>query len=210
MKKIVSLSLTLLMLSILFAGCAGRENSQTTAAADQTTTAQPITASIIQPSLQEVADAMEAVGITDWDGSFKNLSFEQRTALEQYFAKFKGKDVKFSDAGVFYPNLNTPALQVPWAENGILKRVPEPAFGDIFTSSVEEKSVSVSFVNVTAEAIAAYVAQLKAAGLTQNVTEYTSSCCGTVFEADNGSGVKVEMKSKLVAQAITTVTVTVT
>jgi len=163
-----------------------------------------------QPTLQVLSDAFKAVGITNWDGSYKNLTFEQRTALEQYFANERKENIRFTDEGVLYADLSKIPLSESWAENGILKLAPEPGFGAVFTSWVEQKAVSVSFAEVPEAVIANYIAEVKAAGFSHVTAESTSVCCGLVFEADNSNGIKIALASKFAGtQPVTTIRVSI-
>ena len=190
------------MLIAVLSGCSAETKESTTAAVSETAKVYGVK----QPSQEKLLEAFEAVGIENWDGSYKNLTFEQRTSLEQYFAKKWSEDVKFSDEGVRYVE-NTVPLKGSWAENKILKLAPDPKFDSILASSVEADTVSVSYTNVTAEEIKRYTGEIKAAGFDKILEEYTSSCCGIVFRAQNKDGVTVSLSSKLIAQAVTTIVV---
>jgi hypothetical protein len=187
-----------------------QDNANAESTQNSTVIFKPAESEFRQPSLQALADAFVAVGITDWDGSYKNFTFEQRTALEQYFANQRQENVRFTDEGVLYEDENKVQLSGSWAGNDILKSAPEPDFGNVFTSRVEENSVSVSYAEVPDEKIEAYIEQVKAAGFNHISAEQTTICCGLAFEADNGNGAKVSLASKFAGtQPITTITVSI-
>jgi len=204
MKKAAAMFLCAMLIFGVDACSAEKKENRTTAITPVQSTTNAY--GVRQPSQEKLLEAFEAVGIENWDGSYKNLTFEQRTSLEQYFAKKWSEDVKFSDEGVRYVE-NTVPLKGSWAENKILKLAPDPKFDSILSSSVETDAVSVSYTNVTAEEIKRYTGEVKAAGFDKILEEYTSSCCGTVFRAQNEDGVTVSLSSKLIAQAVTTIVV---
>lgn len=203
MKKTVFIFICAVLIAG-FSGCSAEKKESTTAAVSETAKVYGVK----QPSQEKLLEAFEAVDIEAWDGNYKNLTFEQRTSLEQYFARKWSEDVKFSNEGVRYVE-NTVPLKGDWAENEILKLVPDPGFDSILASSVETDAVSVSYTNVTAEEIRRYTGEVKAAGFDKILEEYTSSCCGTVFRVQNKDGVTVSISSKLIAQAVTTIAVSV-
>lgn len=208
MKKSIFILLLCAALALCAAGCG--KNGQpgvTTQAPTVTQTEAPVR----QPSAQVLADALAAVGITDWEGNYKNLTFVQRTQLEQYFANERGENIRFTDEGCWYVNEDAVPLEGTWAQNAILSRAPEPSvFGvKVLTSRVEAKTVSVSYADVPAQKVTDYVALLKTAGFDHITADDTTTCCGTVFQADNGEGVRVSLASKFIGvQAVTTVSVT--
>lgn len=212
-KKVLHGLIIMTLVVSLTAGCSNSGAQKETAAdSTQGTTVlfAPTEPAVRQPSLQVLADAFAAVGIKDWDGSYKNFTFEQRTALEQYFANERGENVRFTDEGVLYEDENKVELSGTWVENSILNAAPEPDFGNVFTSRVEQDSVSVSYTEVPDEKIKAYIEQVKAAGFNHISAEQTTVCCGLAFEADNGNGIKVALASKFAGtQPVTTVTVSI-
>ena len=213
LKRILYSVFTFALILPLLAGC-GKNTAKNNDPADSTqgTTVlfAPTEPAVRQPSLQALADAFAAVGIKDWDGIYKNFTFEQRTALEQYFANERGENVRFTDEGVLYEDENKVELSGTWAENSILNAAPEPDFGNVFTSRVEQDSVSVSYAEVPEESIKTYIEQVKAAGFNRISAEQTTVCCGLAFEADNGNGIKVTLASKFTGtQPVTTVTVSI-
>ena len=213
LKRILYSVFTFALILPLLAGC-GKNTAKNNDPADSTqgTTVlfAPTEPAVRQPSLQVLADAFAAVGIKDWDGSYKNFTFEQRTALEQYFANERGEDVRFTDEGVLYEDENKVELSGTWGNNSILNAAPEPDFGNVFTSRVEQDSVSVSYAEVPEESIKTYIEQVKAAGFNRISAEQTTMCCGLAFEADNGNGIKVTLASKFTGtQPVTTVTVSI-
>ena len=213
LKKILYTAFAVALVLSMLAGC-GKNTAQKSNTADSTQGStvlfNPSEPAVRQPSLQALADAFAAVGITDWDGSYKNITFEKRTALEQYFANERGENIRFTDEGVLYEDENKVQLSGTWAENPILNKAPEPDFGNVFTSRVEQASVSVSYAEVPDEKIEAYIGKVKAAGFYHITADETTVCCGLAFEADNGNGVKVTLASKFAGtQAVTTVTVIV-
>ncbi len=208
MKKISAVFLCL-TLFFIFSGCSAEKNeSKTNPANTNQMLSGTATTAAIQPVQEKLLEAIAAAGIDDWDGNYKNLSFEQRTALEQYFAKTWSENVKFSDEGVVYVT-NTVPLEGDWPDNEILSLAPEPDFGNVFTSSVESKAVSVSFTNVSAEVMRNYIEKVKQAGFNNVTEDYTTACCGTAFKAENTDGVTVSLLSKFFLQPVTTITVSV-
>ncbi len=68
----------------------------------------------------------------------------------------------------------------------MLKDVPKPTFGSIFTSTVADTEVDVVYSGWTPEQFAQYLNMVKAAGFTKNAEEMTMMGI-TSYEADNGS-----------------------
>ncbi|GEM_PF-2324816 len=214
MKKRIVLYFTFLFTAVvlLAAGCSRKAGSETTAgpATGASRTAAATAPEIRQPSLEDLAQALEETGIRDWGGDYKKLTFEQRTALEQYFANRRHEDIRFTDEGVMYADARLKKPEKPWGEDDILKAAPEPDFGAVFTSWSGGKSVSMSYTEVAEETISAYIEKVKAAGFDRVTADSVSPCCGRVFEASNAGGVKVSLASKSAgSQPVTTVTVTV-
>jgi len=208
MKKSGLMLLLCAALVLVPAGCGRNAQPGVTT---QAPTVLQTEAPVRQPSAQVLADALAAVGITDWEGDYKKLTFVQRKQLEQYFANERGENIVFTDEGCWYVDENAVPLEGTWAQNAILNRAPEPSvFGvKVLTSRVEAKTVSVSYADVPAQKVADYIEQLKAAGFDHVTADDTTTCCGTVFQADNGKGVRVSLASKFIGvQAVTTVSVT--
>lgn len=196
---------------LLTAGCSHSDGSATTAGPVAGTSAAAVTApEIRQPSLEVLAQALKETGIRDWGGDYKKLTFEQRTALEQYFANRRNEDVRFTDEGVLYADARLKKPEKPWNEDAVLKAAPEPDFGEVFTSWSGGKSVSMSYTEVEEETISAYIEKVKASGFDRVTADSISPCCGKVFEASNARGVKISLASKSAgSQPVTTITVTV-
>ena len=68
----------------------------------------------------------------------------------------------------------------------MLKDVPKPTFGSIFTSTVADTEVDVVYSGWTPEQFAQYLNMVKAAGFTKNAGE-TNIMGISSYEADNGS-----------------------
>lgn len=211
MKKIFCSVIVCSVVLLVLSGCMklGVEESTTLEARQESTVIFKQTEPAVrQPSLQVLAEALAATGITDWDGSYKNLTVEQRTALEQYFSHERREDIRFTDEGVLYVDDTKTPLSEPWAENSLLSLAPEPDFGNVFASWVQPESISVSYTDVEELIVEAYITNAKASGFNKVTAERTSVCCGMVFEANNKDGVRLSLVSRFAgAQSVTTVTV---
>jgi len=73
-----------------------------------------------------------------------------------------------------------------WPESPLLKDVPKPAYGSIFTTDVSEDEVVVTYSGWSAEQFTDYVGIVKAAGFDRDVSEVNGFGVST-YEANNGN-----------------------
>ena len=157
----------------------GTQNSTTKAQAEATTIAG-------QPSQQEIFDILNGSGLDAWDGNWNNLTTEQRQAIESYYAAL-GQGIFFGENGfTFEEDGETVQLGGQWPDSPLLKDVPKPAFGSIFSSTVADDEVDVIYSGWTPEQLLTYVGMVKAAGFTKNAEEMNVMGMSS-YDADNGS-----------------------
>lgn len=152
---------------------------QTTAQGENTTVAG-------QPSQQEILDILSGSDLDDWDGNWDNLTAEQRQSIENYYAAL-GQGVYFGENGItFNDGDETLQLGGQWPDSPLLKDVPKPAFGTIFSVSMVEDEVTVTFSNWTPQQLTDYIGMVKAAGFTKDVEEVAAMGVSS-YQANNGS-----------------------
>ena len=156
-----------------------QDTDTTTVNSENTTTAG-------QPSQQEIFDILSNSDLDGWDGNWNNLTAEQKQAIENYYEAL-GQGIYFGENGfTFEEDGETVQLGGQWPSSPLLKDVPKPAFGSIFSSSVADDEVVVLYSGWTPEQLAEYVGMVKAAGFTKNAGE-TNIMGISSYEADNGS-----------------------
>lgn len=154
-----------------------------------------------QPSQQEIIDILSGSDLDGWDGNWNNLTSEQKQALESYYAAL-GQDVYFGENGItFKDGDDTIQLGGQWPNSPLLKDVPKPAFGSIFSVSTSDDEVAVTFSGWNQEQLMDYISLIKAAGFTKNAEEMTIMGMST-YEANNDS-VKIEVVQAMGYYAIT-------
>lgn len=100
---------------------------------------------------------------------------------------------------LFYRNRKYLKEALSWQT--LLKDVPKPAFGSIFSVSTSDDEVAVTFSGWNQEQLMDYIGLVKAAGFTKNAEEMTIMGMST-YEADNGS-VRLEIVQAMGYYAIT-------
>ncbi|HZK39231.1 MAG TPA: zinc ribbon domain-containing protein [Clostridia bacterium] len=125
--------------------------------------------------------------------------YKQTTVSDQ---KTQQQTIPQGEDGItFNDGDDTVQLGGQWPNSPLLKDVPKPAFGSIFSVSTSDDEVAVTFSGWNQEQLMDYIGLVKAAGFTKNAEEMTIMGMST-YEADNGS-VRLEIVQAMGYYAIT-------
>lgn len=162
---------------------------ETTAAQTEENTEAPAETTVpdvSQPTADEILAILAGSGLDNWDGNWNTLTDEQKQVIEDYYAAL-GEQIQFGPNGwVVVDEDGTYTVGGQWPNSPLLKDVPKPTYGTIFSSSVEENEVVVTFSGWTPEQLVNYIGQVKAAGFTKDPNEVNFMGM-TTYEAHNGS-----------------------
>lgn len=162
---------------------------ETTAAQTEESTEAPAETTVpdvSQPTADEILTILAGSGLDNWDGNWNTLTDEQKQVIEDYYAAL-GEQIQFGPNGwVVVDEDGTYTVGGQWPNSPLLKDVPKPAYGTIFSTSVEENEVVVTFSGWTPEQLVNYIGQVKAAGFTKDPNEVNFMGM-TTYEAHNGS-----------------------
>lgn len=210
MKKLFALTLALALVCLLFSSCGGDSESPATTLPETTSDTSTSEESATLPDdADEAADAIEDLtGLSDdeiaavltaggvlgaWDGNYDNLSDEQRRALAKAYDMTDEDlelwiDLMDGDGIADYVDEegNTVQMGGNWPDNELASKIPAPdGKYTIFTSIVEDGTLSMTLNEMTAKSCKDYAKKLKAAGYDNNAEEMDAYGVYS-FSADNG------------------------
>ena len=173
-----------------------------------TITEETTAATVSQPSDQDVLNALNSLGITGWDGNYSSLTDAQKQALKDYY-KGLGQDVEITDNGISFKTDNgtVDILGGKWPDSALIKDVPKPDFGKIFSNEVKATEVTVILTEVTEANFNDFIAKVKDAGFIKSAEEF--NMYGThSYSASNDSGIKISIAMTAVVGNMLTISVT--
>jgi hypothetical protein len=149
-------------------------------------TAEVTTAAQNQLSEEEVQDILANAGIAGWNGDWNSLTAEQKQAIESFYEAMD-QNIQFTPDGMIVVDEDgVYTFGGKWPDSPLMQGVPKPAYGTIFSTSVEEDEVVVTFSGWSTEQLVDYISQVKAAGFDKDANEVNFMGMAT-YEANNGS-----------------------
>lgn len=147
-----------------------------------------------QPSADELQGILGGLGYGDWDGTWNNLTAEQKQALENYYAAL-GEDIRFTEDGLVFVDEdgNVITWGGKWPNSPLMKDVPKVDFGTIFTTTTDTDKVTILISNATEANFTDYVSKIKSAGFNNDPKEDIMSGVYSSFEASNSKGLRISV-----------------